>query len=214
MLIMKYFYLIVLLFTATCIAACGNKSQCPQANCPNDLDRIREAYKQGNWDIIISIGDTLIGEDDPMNISIIYAEALAVNGNQKKAIDVLNNKIANTPDDYYLFQTKGNIYYLIEELDSAIACYDKVIDMRPTYARPYVYEGEIYTIKGEKQKAIARYLEAIRLFEENDFIVETECFCNRILDIDSSNVKAKNYLEQIQGRRKISHSSGSQTTRE
>lgn len=202
MLIMKYFYLIVLLFTTTCIAACGNKSQCPQTNCPNDLDRIREAYEQGNWDIIISIGDTLIGEDDPMNISIIYAEALAVNGNHKKAIDVLNNKIANTPDDYYLFQTKGNIYYLIEELDSAIACYDKVIDMRPTYARPYVSEGEIYTIKGEKQKAIARYLEAIRLFEENDFIVETEYFCNRILDIDSSNVEAKKYLEQIQSRHK------------
>lgn len=202
MLNMKYFYFIVLLFTATCIAACGNKSQCPQTNCPNDLDRIREAYEQGNWDIIISIGDTLIGEDDPMNISIIYAEALAVNGNHKKAIDVLNNKIANTPDDYYLFQTKGNIYYLIEELDSAIACYDKVIDMRPTYARPYVSEGEIYTIKGEKQKAIARYLEAIRLFEENDFIIETEYFCNRILDIDSSNVEAKKYLEQIQSRRK------------
>jgi tetratricopeptide (TPR) repeat protein len=137
-----------------------------------------------------------------MNIFIIYAEALAVNGNHKKAIDVLNNKIANTPDDYYLFQTKGNIYYLIEELDSATACYDNVIDMRPTYARPYVYEGEIYTIKGEKQKAIARYLEAIRLFEENDFIVETEYFCNRILDIDSSNVEAKKYLEQIQSRRK------------
>ena len=54
----------------------------------------------------------------------------------------------------------------------------------------------------EKQKAIARYLEAIRLFEENDFIVETEYFCNRILDIDSSNVEAKRYLEQIQSEKK------------
>ena len=54
----------------------------------------------------------------------------------------------------------------------------------------------------EKQKAIARYLEAIRLFEENDFIIETEYFCNRILDIDSSNVEAKKYLEQIQSRDK------------
>ena len=54
----------------------------------------------------------------------------------------------------------------------------------------------------EKQKAIARYLEAIRLFEENDFIVETEYFCNRILDIDSSNVEVKKYLEQIQSWRK------------
>ena len=54
----------------------------------------------------------------------------------------------------------------------------------------------------EKQKAIARYLEAIRLFEENDFIIETEYFCNRIFDIDSSNVEAKKYLEQIQSRDK------------
>lgn len=33
----------------------------------------------------------------------------------------------------------------------------------------------------EKQKAIARYLEAIRLFEENDFIVETEYFAIEFL---------------------------------
>ena len=103
---------------------------------------------------------------------------------------------------------------MIEELDSAIACYDKVINMRPTYARPYVSEGEIYTIKGEKQKAIARYLEAIRLFEENDFIVETEYFCNRILDIDSSNVEAKNIWSKYRAGAKICHSTPSKTSRE
>ena len=140
----------------------------------------------------------MIGEDDPRNISIMYAEALAAKGNIEKAINVLNKKIANKPDDYYLYQTKGNVYYLSKEYDSAIASYDKVIDMRPTYARPYMYEGEIYTIIGEKQKAIARYLEVVRLFADNDFINEVQELCNRVLSLDSTNVEAKEYLEQAQ----------------
>ena len=106
--------------------------------------------------------------------------------------------IAYKPDDYYLFQTKGNIYYLIGEYDSAIVSYDKVIELGPAYVRPYVYEGKIYTIIGEKQKAITRYLEAVRLFADNGFIDEVQELCNRVLSIDSTNVEAKKYLEQAQ----------------
>lgn len=184
---------------AIIFCSCNNTSKSQQVNnSKNDLEILSEAYEKGNWDLIISIGDTLIGEDDPRNISIMYAEALAAKGNIEKAINVLNKKIANKPDDYYLYQTKGNVYYLSKEYDSAIASYDKVIDMRPTYARPYMYEGEIYTIIGEKQKAIARYLEVVRLFADNDFINEVQELCNRVLSLDSTNVEAKEYLEQAQ----------------
>lgn len=176
------------------LVSCSQSNKNPQ----NALDLFCEAYENKNWDKIIGIGDTLIGEDDPKNISIMYAEALAARGNIEKAINVLNKKIVNNPNDYYLFQTKGNIFYIAEEYDSAIINYDKVIELGPAYARPYVYEGEIYTIIGEKQKAIARYLEAVRLFEANNFISETEYFCNRILNLDSTNVEARMYLEQIQ----------------
>lgn len=156
------------------LCSCNNASKGQQVNNHKDaMDLISEAYENNNWDLVISIGDTLIGDDDPKNISIIYAEALASKGNIEKAIHVLDNKIAIKPDDYYLLQTKGNVYYVAEKYDSAIVCYNKVIDMRPTYARPYVYEGEIYAELGKKQKAIARYLEAIELFATNNLIDDT-----------------------------------------
>jgi len=184
---------------AIIFCSCNDTSKSQQVNNKkDDLEILSEAYEKGNWDLIISIGDTLIGEDDPKNISILYAEALAAKGKIEKAINVLNKKIANKPDDYYLFQTKGNIFYIEDAYDSAIVSYDKVIEMRPTYARPYVYEGEIYTIIGEKQKAITRYMEAVRLFADNGFIDEVQELCNRVLSIDSTNVEAKGYLEQAQ----------------
>lgn len=188
-----------LLSIAILLCSCNNASKGQQVNNHKDaMDLISEAYENNNWDLVISIGDTLIGDDDPKNISIIYAEALASKGNIEKAIHVLDNKIAIKPDDYYLLQTKGNVYYVAENYDSAIVCYDKVIDMRPTYARPYVYEGEIYAELGEKQKAIARYLEAIELFATNNLIDETLFFSNRVLELDSANVDAKRYIKQVQ----------------
>ena len=191
--------IVTIVYLAILFCSCNNTSKSQQVNnSKNDLEVLSKAYEKGNWDLIISICDTLIGEDDPRNISIMYAEALAAKGNIEKAINVLNKKIANKPDDYYLYQTKGNVYYLSKEYDSAIASYDKVIDMRPTYARPYMYEGEIYTIIGEKQKAIARYLEVVRLSADNDFINEVQELCNRVLSLDSTNVEAKEYLEQAQ----------------
>lgn len=188
---------------AIIFCSCNNTSKSQQVNnSKNDLEILSEAYEKGNWDLIISIGDTLIGEDDPKNISIIYAEALAAKGKIEKAINVLNRKIANKPDDYYLFQTKGNIFYIAEEYDSAIVSYDKVIELGPAYARPYVYEGKIYTIMGEKQKAITRYLEAVRLFADNGFIDEVQELCNLVLSLDSTNIEAKEYLEQAQSPQK------------
>lgn len=184
---------------ALLFCSCNNTCKSQQVNTPKDgLVLISEAYEKKDWNLVLSIGDTLIGDDDPKNISIMYAEALAAKGNYEKAINVLNKKIANKPDDYYLFQTKGTIYYIAEVYDSAIVCYDKVIDMRPTYARPYVYEGNIYTKLDDKQKAVARYLEAIELFAANAFIDETITFCNKVLELDPTNAEAKRYLEQIQ----------------
>ena len=185
--------IIVAAYLVALLISCNRSKKNPQ----NALELLCEAYDNNNWDKVIAIGDTLIGEEDPKNISIMYAEALAARGNIEKSINVLNRKIANNPNDYYLFQTKGNIFYVAEQYDSALLYYDKVIELGPAYARPYVYEGEIYTIIGKEQKAIERYLEAVRLFAANDFIDETEYFCNRILNLDSTNVEAKNYLEQV-----------------
>ena len=180
------------------ICSCGNnrKEQNTEESKPA-WTMIGEAYEKGDWDLVVSIGDTIIGDDDPKNISIFYAEALAAKGDIEKAINVLDKKISRNPDDYYLYNTKGNVYYVAEKYDSAIYYYDKTTDMKPSYARPYIHKGEIYEIIGDKQKAITNYLSAVRLFAANGFIDEVQEFSNRILALDSTNVEARGYLEQI-----------------
>ncbi len=76
------------------LCSCGNNnSKGHKAEAPKPAGvLIEEAYKKGDWDMIISIGDTIIGNDDPMNIAIAYAEALAAKGNIEKAIKVLDKK--------------------------------------------------------------------------------------------------------------------------
>ena len=165
--------------------SCNNKSNNQQVNqAKQGGELIEEAYKQGNWDLIISVADTMIGNDDPHNISIAYAEALAAKGNFEKAINVLNRKISQKPEDYYLYQTKGNVFAVAEQYDSAIANYDIVIEMKPTNARPYINEGEIYELLGDKEKAIKKYMVATYLFARNNFEAEAREMERRILRLD------------------------------
>lgn len=181
------------------VCSCGNNSKGQKAETSKPGGAlIAEAYENKNWDLVISIGDTIIGEDDPMNISIAYAEALAAKGNIEKALTVLDKKISRNPDDYYLYNTKGNVFSIAEMYDSAIYYYDKTTEMRPSYARPYIFKGEIYEIIGDKQKAVSNYLSAVRLFAANGFIDEVQEYGVRILALDSTNIEAKRYLEQIQ----------------
>ena len=178
--------------------SCNNKSNNQQINhAKRGGELIEEAYKQGNWDLIISVGDTLIGDDDPHNISIVYAEALAARGNYEKAINVLNRKIAQEPEDYYLYQTKGNVYTVAEKYDSAIANYDIVIEMNPQYARTYINEGEIYEVLGEKEKSIKKYMVAAYLFARNNFDEEAHEMERRILRLDPDNKEVKELMHDM-----------------
>ena len=178
--------------------SCNNKSNNQQANqAKQGGELIEEAYKQGNWDLIISVADTMIGDDDPHNISIAYAEALAAKGNIEKAINVLNRKITQKPDDYYLYQTKGNVFAVAEKYDSAIANYDMVIEMKPTYARTYINEGEIYEVLGKKEKAIEKYMVATYLFAKNKFEAEAYEMESRILRLDPDNKEVKELMHDM-----------------
>ena len=189
---------LTLLLLVVLLCSCNNNSKNQQVNqTKQGGELIEEAYRQGNWDLIISVGDTLIGDDDPHNISIAYAEALAAKGNYEKAINVLNRKITQQPDDYYLYQTKGNVFAVAEKYDSAIANYDIVIEMKPTNARPYINEGEIYEFLGEKEKAIKKYMVATYLFARNNFEAEAREMERRILSLDPDYKDVKELMHDM-----------------
>lgn len=181
------------------LSSCQNKQPFQLASEPkSDGQKLVEAYQKQDWKTVVSIGDTLIGEKDTINLTIPYAEALAATGNPQKALILLDKKLASTPDDYYLYQTKGNVYYLMEKFDSALINYEKVIEMKPTYARAYIFEGEIYELIGDKERAIANYLAAVKLFAANNYFQETKEFAARVLSLDSTNVEVKELLGSVQ----------------
>ena len=158
-----------------------------------------EAYENQDWDLVVSIGDTLIGKDDPHNLVIPYAEGLATTGNFEKALEILDRKLVSNPDDYYLYETKGNIYTVMERYDSALVNYEKVIEMKPTYARPYINEGMIYERLDYKDHAIRNYMAALRLFARFNYVDEVFTFGQKILELDSTNVEAKEIIKQFSG---------------
>ena len=194
----KSFYL-VFLFVVFGFVACktnANKQETQNSSAEKSVgEKFADAYRDMDWETVVSLGDSLIDEKDTMNLTIAYAEALAATGNPQKAIYVLDKKLKLNPADYYLYQTKGNVYCTMEKYDSALINYDIVIKMKPTNARPYINEGAIYELLGDKENAIANYLAAIRLFSSHNYHQETIEFANRILSLDSTNVEARKILD-------------------
>ena len=177
------------------ISSCQNKQTSHSESTERPIGEVfAEAYQNNDWETVVSIGDTLIGEKDTMNLTIGYAEALAATGKPQKALIAIDKKLAYSPDDYYLYQTKGNVFCTMEQFDSAIACYEHVIGLNPNYARPNINMGEIYEMMGDKNNAIANYISAARLFVENDKQREAIEFAKRVLSLDSTNVEAKKIL--------------------
>lgn len=190
---------IIVCSSACLLGSCSNKKQSQTAlMVKTDGQKVAEAYAKEDWGTIVSICDTLIDDKDTMNLVIPYAEALAAVGNPQKGIYLLDKKIESNPTDYYLYQTKGNVYYTMERFDSAIICYEKVISMKPTYARAYMFVGKAYELVSNKDKAIANYLEAAKLFAENNYLEEAMTYTSRVLNLDSTNIEAKELLKQVQ----------------
>ena len=197
-------WLVLLIAAMVCgiigfLSSCSEKKQAQSTpTIKDDGQKVVDAYEIGDWETVVAICDTLVDENDTKNLIIPYAEALAGVGNPQKAISLLDKKLKSTPDDYYLYQTKGNVYYSMEKFDSAIISYEKVISMRPSYARAYMNVGEVYELVGNKDKAIANYLEAAKLFVDNDYKEEAMKYVSRVLSLDSTNVDAKELLELCQ----------------
>ena len=83
------------------------------------------------------------------------------------------------------------------KFDSAIISYEKVISMRPSFARAYMNVGETYELIGNKDKAIANFLAAAQLFVDNDYIKEASVYAEKVLRLDSANREAKELQRQI-----------------
>ena len=163
------------------------------------FNKIDGAYQNEEWEKVLQYCDSIdYYKIDGFPYALLKAEALAGLERYDEAINYLKSgKNADGIEPYYITNTLGNVYWLKGDLETAISQYETTIELRPSYARPYVYLGYIYQQLEQKDKAIEYFMGAIELFYANNLLDEVEEFTKIIIsELDSTYIYAYLYLER------------------
>lgn len=187
----------VLIVALISFSSCKSKSNEIEWKQTDQTDRLMVLYQNYQWKEALACIDSLRKEGVSLDILPIEAECYAGIGEYATAIDMVEKEIASSSQDkhHYLYHTLGNIYHFQKKYDKAIANYQKAIDIRPTYARPYIHLGETYQLLGDNERCIEYLLSTIDLFSQNDFHNEVIEYSNKVLSLDLSNIDALMYLQ-------------------
>ncbi|MBO7286975.1 MAG: tetratricopeptide repeat protein [Bacteroidales bacterium] len=164
------------------------------------FNKIDGAYKNAEWEKVLQYCDSIdYYKIDGFPYALLKAEALAGLERYDDAISYLKSgKNADGIEPYYITNTLGNVYWLKGDLETAISQYETTIELRPSYARPYVYLGYIYQQLEQKDKAVECFMGAIELFYANNLLDEVEEFTKIIIsELDSTYIYAYLYLERV-----------------
>lgn len=133
------------------------------------IEQLEHTYQQGDWETTLLLIDSLRKMDAYGNIQPIEAECYIGLGDYDKAIALLTDVVeeGTAHNIYYHYNALGTAYYYKGDLDQAAEMYKKSIELRPTYARPYIHLGNLYAQQRDKEESIRYYLQAINLFAEN-----------------------------------------------
>ena len=163
------------------------------------FNKIDDAYQNAEWEKVLQYCDSIdYYKIDGFPYALLKAEALAGLERYDEAINYLKSgKNADGIEPYYITNTLGNVYWLKGDLETAISQYETTIELRPSYARPYVYLGYIYQQLEQKDKAIEYFMSAIELFYANNLLDEVEEFTKIIIsELDSTYIYTYLYLER------------------
>lgn len=163
------------------------------------FNKIDGAYQNEEWEKVLQYCDSIdYYKIDGFPYALLKAEALTGLERYDDAISYLKSgKNADGIEPYYITNTLGNVYWLKGDLETAISQYETTIELRPSYARPYVYLGYIYQQLEQKDKAIECFMGAIELFYANNLLDEVEEFTKIIIsELDSTYIYAYLYLER------------------
>lgn len=159
------------------------------------VDSLDFYNKSMNGEKVLWYVDLLRSTHNVNGLFIMEANGYAYLKQYDKAISILSDSIKSMQDAQIGYSALGAIYELQGNIDKAIDVYEKAKAIKPTYARPYIQLGSIYSTKGEKQIAIENYLGAIRLFAEHRYYDEMEVFSEAVVKLDSTNIEAYKFLQ-------------------
>lgn len=152
-------------------------------------DEMATAYESHKWENVVSLGDSaksmgfdfMAEESSPY--TICYAEGLSEVGRYSEAVTILKAYLDKFPDDYYITQSLGTVYWRSNNNKMAHKYYEITFKINPYYARPYVDNAELYEVEKDYENAIDNYLSALDLFASNDKYAEIIEFSGKILDM-------------------------------
>ncbi len=81
----------------------------------------------------------------------------------KEALDVLNSAIELKSNDYWIYRTRGTLFYCIEEYQSSLLDYTYSIQLKPEEAMTFGLRGLLFLTVGHPQSAIPDFTQAINL---------------------------------------------------
>ena len=139
------------------------------------FNKIDGAYQNAEWEKVLQYCDSIdYYKIDGFPYALTKAEALAGLERYDEAINYLKSvKNADGIEPYYITNTLGNVYWLKGDLKTAISQYETTIELRPSYARPYVYLGLISEHLKDNGKAEKYFQKARKLDEERaDYLLK------------------------------------------
>lgn len=181
---------------AVMLCGCTDKTSREQPSAAV-MELLNQAYKQGEWETTLMYIDSLQKMNIGGNLLAIEAECYIGLGYYDKAIGILQSGLdsAEIETNHYLYNTLGTAYYYKGDLERAAEMYKKTIELRPTYARPYIHLANMYEQSNNKKASIAYFMDAVKLFAENEFYDEVMEFTSRVLDMDSTNIEALKFQQ-------------------
>ena len=143
-------------------------------------------YEIGEYDNAIADFRTLIdkyeSEFEPLAhqyLGMIFTERgdeVMATQNFEKAVELYSEQIESKPGSFEIYNERGLCYLGLEEYDSAISDFEKVIDLEPNYVdvhsgknfyiEAYKNLGIVYSETGDKEKAREYLEEGLRLANE------------------------------------------------
>ena len=169
--------------------SCAQKSE---TNRERYMPQLEQAYKDGDWEKIISNVETIINSGEAYDdLALIYAQALEATNNVEKAISILKAELENKEprtERYFITNELGNAYRLLKDYDNAISYYKQTLELRPLFARAMLGLASVYTELGEISSASDYYLQAASLFIEHGMGDEVLSIGRQMIDIASEDL--------------------------
>ena len=113
----------------------------------------------------------LLGTDPRNTVALHMLGVIAYQtGNHQFAVDLIGQAIALKPDYAEAYSNRGNALKELNQLDAAVASYDKAIALKPDYAEAYSNRGNALKELKKLDAAVASYDKAIVLKPDSDYL--------------------------------------------